>query len=170
MLWLIDRCLSQHEKTCRILAHPSQIQQSLRRWDWTLWTFCRLYVKVESSKYLITVNLSYKNLLGFFQGPEFREFLLTKLINAELACYKSDRFARLEVKTPEGGDTRDLAQSRDIILLILIQFTNKKPQNKTKINHLISFTKLFTTQTWSSWSWYFKNIQLRKTVIASWSR
>lgn len=33
------------------------------------------------------------------QGPEFREFLLTKLINAELACYKSDRFARLEVQT-----------------------------------------------------------------------
>lgn len=32
------------------------------------------------------------------QGPEFRDFLLTKLINAELACYKSDRFARLEVK------------------------------------------------------------------------
>lgn len=33
------------------------------------------------------------------QGLEFREFLLTKLINAELACYKSDRFARLEVET-----------------------------------------------------------------------
>ncbi|KAM7397424.1 hypothetical protein PAMA_005630 [Pampus argenteus] len=34
----------------------------------------------------------------FKKGPEFREFVLTKLINAELACYKSDRFARLEVK------------------------------------------------------------------------
>ncbi|KAK1874611.1 Rap1 GTPase-activating protein 2, partial [Dissostichus eleginoides] len=32
----------------------------------------------------------------FKKGPEFREFLLTKLINAELACYKSERFARLE--------------------------------------------------------------------------
>ncbi|KAF0022813.1 hypothetical protein F2P81_024794 [Scophthalmus maximus] len=42
----------------------------------------------------------------FKKGPEFREFLLTKLINAELSCYKSDRFARLEVKTPEGRDTR----------------------------------------------------------------
>lgn len=31
------------------------------------------------------------------QGPEFREFLLTKLINAENACYKSDKFAKLEV-------------------------------------------------------------------------
>ncbi|XP_068600338.1 rap1 GTPase-activating protein 2-like [Brachionichthys hirsutus] len=35
----------------------------------------------------------------FRKGPEFREFLLTKLINAELASYKSDRFARLEERT-----------------------------------------------------------------------
>ncbi|XP_069395509.1 rap1 GTPase-activating protein 2-like isoform X3 [Paralichthys olivaceus] len=35
----------------------------------------------------------------FKKGPEFREFLLTKLINAEFACYKSDRFARLEERT-----------------------------------------------------------------------
>ncbi|XP_030009818.1 rap1 GTPase-activating protein 2-like isoform X2 [Sphaeramia orbicularis] len=35
----------------------------------------------------------------FKKGPEFREFLLTKLLNAELACYKSDRFARLEERT-----------------------------------------------------------------------
>uniref|UniRef100_A0A3B3R387 RAP1 GTPase activating protein 2b n=1 Tax=Paramormyrops kingsleyae TaxID=1676925 RepID=A0A3B3R387_9TELE len=35
----------------------------------------------------------------FKKGPEFREFLLTKLINAELACYKSDRFAKLEGRT-----------------------------------------------------------------------
>uniref|UniRef100_A0A8C2EXV6 RAP1 GTPase activating protein 2b n=1 Tax=Cyprinus carpio TaxID=7962 RepID=A0A8C2EXV6_CYPCA len=32
----------------------------------------------------------------FKKGPEFREFLLTKLINAELACYRSSRFAKLE--------------------------------------------------------------------------
>uniref|UniRef100_A0A3B5KQ03 Rap-GAP domain-containing protein n=1 Tax=Xiphophorus couchianus TaxID=32473 RepID=A0A3B5KQ03_9TELE len=32
-------------------------------------------------------------------GPEFREFLLTKLINAENACYKSDKFAKLEGRT-----------------------------------------------------------------------
>uniref|UniRef100_A0A8C9STR8 RAP1 GTPase activating protein 2b n=1 Tax=Scleropages formosus TaxID=113540 RepID=A0A8C9STR8_SCLFO len=32
----------------------------------------------------------------FKKGPEFREFLLTKLINAEVACYKADRFAKLE--------------------------------------------------------------------------
>ncbi|XP_078278098.1 rap1 GTPase-activating protein 2-like isoform X8 [Rhinoraja longicauda] len=34
----------------------------------------------------------------FKQGPEFREFLLTKLINAESACYKSEKFAKLEVR------------------------------------------------------------------------
>lgn len=33
-----------------------------------------------------------------FQGPEFREFLLTKLTNAENACCKSDKFAKLEVR------------------------------------------------------------------------
>ncbi|KAM7413499.1 hypothetical protein PAMA_020741 [Pampus argenteus] len=33
----------------------------------------------------------------FKKGPEFRDFLLTKLINAENACYKSDKFAKLEV-------------------------------------------------------------------------
>lgn len=31
------------------------------------------------------------------QGPEFQEFLLTKLINAEYACYKAEKFAKLEV-------------------------------------------------------------------------
>lgn len=32
-----------------------------------------------------------------FQGPEFHEFLFTKLINAEYACYKAEKFAKLEV-------------------------------------------------------------------------
>ncbi|XP_061537297.1 rap1 GTPase-activating protein 2-like isoform X2 [Phycodurus eques] len=35
----------------------------------------------------------------FRKGPEFRNFLLTKLINAETACYKSDKFAKLEGRT-----------------------------------------------------------------------
>lgn len=35
----------------------------------------------------------------FRKGPEFKEFLLTKLINAENACYKADKFARLELRT-----------------------------------------------------------------------
>ncbi len=33
----------------------------------------------------------------FRHGPEFKEFLLTKLINAENACYKAQKFANLEV-------------------------------------------------------------------------
>ncbi|XP_074701636.1 rap1 GTPase-activating protein 2 isoform X5 [Strix aluco] len=35
----------------------------------------------------------------FQKSPEFREFLLTKLINAENACCKSDKFAKLEDRT-----------------------------------------------------------------------
>ncbi|XP_036390063.1 rap1 GTPase-activating protein 1 isoform X2 [Megalops cyprinoides] len=35
----------------------------------------------------------------FRKGPEFHEFLLTKLINAEYACYKADKFAKLEERT-----------------------------------------------------------------------
>lgn len=33
----------------------------------------------------------------FRKGAEFKEFLLTKLINAENACYKAEKFAKLEV-------------------------------------------------------------------------
>lgn len=35
----------------------------------------------------------------FRKGPEFHEFLFTKLINAEYACYKADKFAKLEERT-----------------------------------------------------------------------
>ncbi|KAI3369320.1 hypothetical protein L3Q82_007571 [Scortum barcoo] len=35
----------------------------------------------------------------FRKGPEFREFLFTKLINAEYACYKAEKFAKLEERT-----------------------------------------------------------------------
>uniref|UniRef100_T1JHZ5 Rap-GAP domain-containing protein n=1 Tax=Strigamia maritima TaxID=126957 RepID=T1JHZ5_STRMM len=35
----------------------------------------------------------------FKRGPEFREFLLTKLINAETACYKAEKFSKLELRT-----------------------------------------------------------------------
>ena len=37
--------------------------------------------------------------LCFFKGPEFRKFLLTKLINAELAAYNSAKFTELRVST-----------------------------------------------------------------------
>ncbi|XP_054857170.1 rap1 GTPase-activating protein 1 isoform X1 [Eublepharis macularius] len=35
----------------------------------------------------------------FRKSPEFQEFLLTKLINAEHACYKAEKFAKLEERT-----------------------------------------------------------------------
>ncbi|XP_076472711.1 uncharacterized protein LOC143302082 [Babylonia areolata] len=35
----------------------------------------------------------------FNKGPEFRDFVLTKLINAELACYKANQFAKLGERT-----------------------------------------------------------------------
>ncbi|XP_030393139.1 rap1 GTPase-activating protein 1 isoform X2 [Gopherus evgoodei] len=35
----------------------------------------------------------------FRKGIEFQEFLLTKLINAEYACYKAEKFAKLEERT-----------------------------------------------------------------------
>ncbi|KAA0707068.1 Rap1 GTPase-activating protein 1 [Triplophysa tibetana] len=35
----------------------------------------------------------------FKKCPEFHEFLLTKLINAEYACYKAEKFAKLEERT-----------------------------------------------------------------------
>ena len=40
---------------------------------------------------------------GGSQGPEFQEFLLTKLINAEYACYKAEKFAKLEVSVRSWG-------------------------------------------------------------------
>ncbi|XP_055859320.1 rap1 GTPase-activating protein 1 isoform X3 [Episyrphus balteatus] len=35
----------------------------------------------------------------FRKGQEFKEFILTKLINAENACYKAEKFAQLELRT-----------------------------------------------------------------------
>ncbi|XP_036340854.1 rap1 GTPase-activating protein 1 [Rhagoletis pomonella] len=35
----------------------------------------------------------------FRKGQDFKEFILTKLINAENACYKAEKFAKLELRT-----------------------------------------------------------------------
>ncbi|KAF0767708.1 rap1 GTPase-activating protein 1 isoform X3 [Aphis craccivora] len=35
----------------------------------------------------------------FRHGPDFKQFLLTKLVNAENACYKAHKFAKLELRT-----------------------------------------------------------------------
>ncbi|XP_040178077.1 rap1 GTPase-activating protein 1-like [Rana temporaria] len=34
----------------------------------------------------------------FQKNQQFREFLLTKLINAEVSCYKAERFSKLQVR------------------------------------------------------------------------
>lgn len=85
--FVFDRCQSQHGKTFLRLVHLSQIRLFLERWD--VWRRRRY----EEMRFLILIWP------WCVQGLEFREFLLTKLINAELASYKSDRFARLEVQT-----------------------------------------------------------------------
>lgn len=48
--------------------------------------------------------LSFQHVSPLFssQGPEFHDFLFTKLINAEYACYKAEKFAKLEVSRPKG--------------------------------------------------------------------
>ncbi|CAI9586277.1 unnamed protein product, partial [Staurois parvus] len=35
----------------------------------------------------------------FQKNQQFREFLLTKLINAEVSCYKAERFSKLQERT-----------------------------------------------------------------------
>ncbi|CAH1774914.1 unnamed protein product [Owenia fusiformis] len=35
----------------------------------------------------------------FNKGEDFKQFILTKLINAEMACYKAEKFAKLEERT-----------------------------------------------------------------------
>ncbi|XP_041130590.1 rap1 GTPase-activating protein 1-like isoform X15 [Polyodon spathula] len=63
----------------------------------------------------------------FKKGPEFHEFLLTKLINAEYACYKAEKFAKLE------RVIRSRSQSMDAMGL-----SNKK-QNTVCTSHSGSF-------------------------------
>lgn len=71
--------------------------------------------------------VTFKRFVFFFQSPEFREFLLTKLINAELACYKSDRFARLEVRPPAAGAQSQLGvlHRRASLVFLLLRSTYK---------------------------------------------
>ncbi|KAM7423086.1 hypothetical protein PAMA_010895 [Pampus argenteus] len=77
--------------------------------------FLHAYVVVQAEK-ACTDNVTYKvsvtarDDVPFFgpalpdpaifkKGPELREFLFTKLINAEYACYKAEKFAKLEERT-----------------------------------------------------------------------
>uniref|UniRef100_A0A4W5Q396 RAP1 GTPase activating protein 2a n=1 Tax=Hucho hucho TaxID=62062 RepID=A0A4W5Q396_9TELE len=53
----------------------------------------------EHTTYKVSSTVSVLFIPSTPDGPEFRDFLLTKLINAENACYKSDKFAKLEGRT-----------------------------------------------------------------------
>ena len=56
--------------------------------------------KVERGLHPTTIRtIIFYQTLCFFKGPEFRKFLLTKLINAELAAYNSVKFTELRVST-----------------------------------------------------------------------
>ncbi len=55
-----------------------------------------VYVKKTIFPLHPSVSLSFVLRLHL-QGPELHEFLLTKLINAEYACCKAEKFAKLEV-------------------------------------------------------------------------
>uniref|UniRef100_A0A8C2E192 Si:ch1073-90m23.1 n=1 Tax=Cyprinus carpio TaxID=7962 RepID=A0A8C2E192_CYPCA len=52
--------------------------------------FSSLYVKIKHASHPLNFH---------FQGSVLREFLLTKLINAEISCYKAEKFSRLELRT-----------------------------------------------------------------------
>merc|ERR550532_6735 len=59
----------------------------------------RYKVSVTSRDDVPFFGPSLPNPAVFKKGPELRDFLLTKLINAEQACYKAQRFAKLEERT-----------------------------------------------------------------------
>ena len=59
--------------------------------------FCRYKVSVTARDDVPFFGPELPNPAVFKKGPEFKEFLLTKLINAENACYKAEKFAKLEV-------------------------------------------------------------------------
>uniref|UniRef100_A0A8C5SGE8 RAP1 GTPase activating protein n=1 Tax=Laticauda laticaudata TaxID=8630 RepID=A0A8C5SGE8_LATLA len=77
--------------------------------------FLHAYVVVQaenacSDKTLYKVSVTARDDVPFFgpplpnpavfqKGPDFQAYLLTKLINAEYACYKAEKFAKLEERT-----------------------------------------------------------------------
>lgn len=57
----------------------------------------RYNVSIAAREGVPTFGPSLPNPAVFPKSQEFREFLLTKLINAEIACYKAEKFSKLEV-------------------------------------------------------------------------
>lgn len=61
-------------------------------------TSCRYKVSVTARSDVPFFGPTLPSSATFSHGPQFKEFLLTKLINAEMACYKAHQFAKLEVR------------------------------------------------------------------------
>ncbi|XP_035208746.1 rap1 GTPase-activating protein 1-like isoform X1 [Stegodyphus dumicola] len=59
----------------------------------------RYKVSVTAREGVPVFGPSLPNPAVFAKNEEFREFLLTKLINAEIACYKAEKFSKLEKRT-----------------------------------------------------------------------
>lgn len=72
----------------------------------------------------------------FRHGPEFKQFLLTKLVNAENACYKAHKFAQLEVSvTLDFGGDDDARISRDIWPCVF--FFSPQMRTRTSLLHTL---------------------------------
>ena len=86
----------------------------------------------------------------FRRGPQFRDWLLNKLINAETACYKAEKFSKLEQRT------------RATLLNNLVEDLNKKTSEFFESPEEDNVGKMVKVE-----SSFFKNM---KKVIASRSK
>ena len=86
----------------------------------------------------------------FRRGPQFREWILNKLINAETACYKAEKFAKLEQRT------------RAMLLSNLVEELTRKTNEFFEGSEEESVGKMVKVE-----SSFFKSV---KKVIASRSR
>lgn len=91
--WSVCRCQSQPERMYLPLVPPSLILPYSQRWV----EFTSELGDMVKDHDAFSVCLCWP----IFQSSLLREFLLTKLINAEISCYKAERFSRLEVTTEE---------------------------------------------------------------------
>ena len=62
----------------------------------SFWANCSLQID-----YVIEhiIDYSIPSPAVFARGPRLKEFILTKLINAQMACLKAEEFSKLELRT-----------------------------------------------------------------------
>lgn len=76
-------------------AQPCHLQKGLQ----LVTNFINKYISLPCMHHTIPFTLMFHFYFYLRKGLEFRELLFTKLINAEYACYKAEKFAKLEVST-----------------------------------------------------------------------